>query len=107
MNQVNSQIYHRLTELFDLHLVMDKNCVLEQDWIKIINFAPDNEFFYLIKITFGQKQFIVRVWQNHQAEAVMYFDTDWHNIYNLRGGVELPNQKLRDQVNQKLFSLLS
>lgn len=108
MNQVNSQIYQQLKHKINLDKAQDKNCIQAKNDLIVKNIAEDNGFFFLVELVVHQTyKAIIRVWQNHQAEVVMVFDTDWKPVYETRNGVEFPNHKLREQVNQSLLSLLS
>lgn len=107
MDQINSQIYHKLKTKIDLTKAQDKNCVQQKNNLIVKNIAEDNGFFFLIELTIEHSyKAVIRIWQNHQAEVMAFYDMDWRSIYETRHGVEFPNHNLRKQSNKQLLSLL-
>ena len=107
MDQLNSLLYQRLASICDLEKAKDTKFIHNSDWIKITNFARDNTFFFLIKIMMGKYQSVVRVWRNSQAEVVLYFDTDWHEVYRTNHGIEIAKRRIQKQANNYLADLLN
>jgi hypothetical protein len=108
MDQVNSKIYNQLNLLVDLKKAADKKFIQKKYGILVSNFGANNGFFFLLEIQINKVyKGIVRVWQNHQAEVMAFFDTDWHSVYTVRKGIEFPDHDLRKQANQQLQSLLN